>query len=54
MTVRKKGETMKRITKIEVTPAGYSIKKVRVVAYARVSTSRDEQLLSLEVQKAHY
>ena len=43
---------MTRITKIEasiVLP-----RKIRTAAYARVSTASDEQLLSLEVQKAHY
>lgn len=43
---------MAKITKIEATKA--VIKKVRVAAYARVSTSSDEQLLSLETQKEHY
>ncbi len=43
---------MTSITKIEAnTP---TLKKIRTAAYARVSTSSDEQLLSLEVQKAHY
>lgn len=44
---------MKKITKIDtvaqVTPA-----KLKVAAYARVSTSSEEQLLSLENQKLHY
>lgn len=45
---------MKRITKIEeIKNFGYK-KKLRVAAYARVSTGSDEQLLSLETQKAHY
>ncbi|MBV1757995.1 MAG: recombinase family protein [Dethiosulfatibacter sp.] len=45
---------MKRITKIEeVKDFGYK-KKLRVAAYARVSTGSDEQLLSLETQKVHY
>ncbi|GKU31438.1 recombinase family protein [Clostridium folliculivorans] len=45
---------MKRITKIEETKDfGYK-KKLRVAAYARVSTDSEEQLLSLETQKAHY
>lgn len=47
------GETMKRITKIE--PAKKtSKKKLRVAAYARVSTNRDDQLISLDAQKNHY
>ena len=43
---------MVKISKIEaIIP---SIKKVRVAAYARVSTNTEEQLLSLETQKEHY
>lgn len=54
MTVQKRGELMKRITKIEETKDfGYK-KKLRVAAYARVSTGSEEQLLSLETQKVHY
>ncbi len=45
---------MIRITKIESTPSFVRQKKVRVAAYARVSTDSDEQLLSLETQKEHY
>lgn len=45
---------MARITKIEATPSLVVKKKVRVAAYARVSTRSDEQLLSLETQKEHY
>lgn len=43
---------MKRITKIEAN-AG-SRKKLRVAAYARVSTDSAEQLVSLNAQKEHY
>lgn len=43
---------MTRITKIEASIA--LPRKIRTAAYARVSTASDEQLLSLEVQKAHY
>ena len=44
---------MKRVTKIEA--AGTKAKKkLRVAAYARVSTDSDKQLLSLETQKNHY
>lgn len=43
---------MKRITKIEA--AGGKKNKLRVAAYARVSTSSDEQLISLTTQKNHY
>lgn len=45
---------MKRITKIEENKALSKSKKIRVAAYCRVSTASDDQLISLEVQKAHY
>ncbi len=45
---------MKRITKIEENKALSVQKKIRVAAYCRVSTASDEQLISLEAQKAHY
>ena len=45
---------MKRITKIEENKSLSKIKKIRVAAYCRVSTASDDQLISLEVQKAHY
>lgn len=45
---------MKRITKIEEATAFGFNKKTRVAAYCRVSTASDEQLVSLETQKAHY
>lgn len=45
---------MARITKIEAKAKSSRGKKIRVAAYARVSTNSDEQLLSLEVQKEHY
>ena len=44
---------MKRITKIE-NKAAREKKKIRVAAYCRVSTDSDEQLISLDAQKAHY
>ena len=44
---------MKRITKIEAADTG-TAKKLRVAAYARVSTDSDEQLVSLDAQKNHY
>ena len=44
---------MKSITKIEAT-MGLIVHRLRVAVYARVSTSSDEQLLSLEAQKQHY
>lgn len=44
---------MSRITKIEAAKAK-SRKKLRVAAYARVSTDSNEQLISLETQKNHY
>ena len=43
---------MEKITKIEATQG--IKKKIRVAAYARVSTSSDEQLISFETQKEHY
>ena len=45
---------MKSITKIEGTKEIGSKKKLRVAAYARVSTGYDDQLVSLETQKNHY
>lgn len=45
---------MAKIRKIEATPSFTAQKKIRVAAYARVSTGSDEQLLSLETQKEHY
>lgn len=44
---------MKRITKVGAA-AEQPKRKLRVAAYARVSTGSEEQLLSLETQKAHY
>lgn len=44
---------MKRITKIEAAKTN-GRKKLRVAAYARVSTDSEEQLLSLDTQKHHY
>lgn len=44
---------MKRITKIE-SPQNRKKKKLRVAAYARVSTDSAEQLVSLNAQKEHY
>lgn len=44
----------KRITKINKVNAFGLQTKTRVAAYCRVSTSSDEQLVSLETQKAHY
>ena len=43
---------MARITKIE--PNKTVANKIKVVAYCRVSTDQNEQLLSLETQKVHY
>lgn len=44
---------MAKITKIEANKI-YIPKRIRVAAYARVSTDSNEQLLSLETQKEHY
>lgn len=53
-TTKQGGETVAKITKIESTPALSEVRKIRIAAYARVSTSSEEQLLSLETQKEHY
>ncbi|SHH59569.1 recombinase family protein [Clostridium grantii] len=45
---------MKRIIKIEENKMLSVKKKIRVAAYCRVSTASDEQLISLDAQKAHY
>lgn len=45
---------MKKVTKIEATTPKCSIRKIRVAAYARVSTSNIEQLESLETQTNHF
>lgn len=45
---------MKRITKIEESKSLGRQKKLRVAAYCRVSTASDDQLVSLQAQKAHY
>lgn len=44
---------MKKITKIDTVTQVEST-KLKVAAYVRVSTSSEEQLLSLENQKLHY
>ncbi len=41
-----------KIKKIDAQPQ--EIKKLRVAAYCRVSTASEEQLISLDAQKAHY
>ena len=53
-TTKVGGETVAKITKIEATSTGRVARKIRVAAYARVSTDSDEQLLSLKTQKEHY
>ena len=45
---------MATITKIDACNQNSPVNKIRVAAYARVSTDSSEQLLSLETQKAHY
>lgn len=45
---------MKKITKIEENKALLVKRKARAAAYCRVSTASDEQLISLDTQKAHY
>lgn len=55
MTYQKGGEWIKKITKIDGKKSASIIKpKLRVAAYARVSTDNTEQLISLEAQKVHY
>jgi len=54
VTDRKGCETMKKITKIEPAAATKKKRKRRVAAYCRVSTATEDQLVSLEAQKAHY
>jgi len=45
---------MKKITKIKENESVGTARKLQVAAYCRVSTANNEQLLSLEAQKAHY
>ncbi|NLH34453.1 MAG: recombinase family protein, partial [Lactococcus chungangensis] len=45
---------MKKITRIIDTKVLSVKKKIRVAAYCRVSTASEEQLISLDAQKAHY
>lgn len=45
---------IRRITKIEENKVLSNSRKICVAAYCRVSTASDEQLISLEAQKAHY
>jgi DNA invertase Pin-like site-specific DNA recombinase len=45
---------MKKIIKIEYAPEQKMLKRKRVAAYCRVSSSDDEQLISLDAQKQHY
>ena len=45
---------MKLITKIEPTASRGTTAKIRVVAYCRVSTGTEDQLISLQAQKNHY
>lgn len=43
---------MKRITEIEEDII--QKQKIRVAVYCRVSTASDDQIISLDTQKAHY
>jgi len=52
VTYQEGGEAMKKITKIEGNQDYIFKPKTRVVAYCRVSTDSDEQLVSLQAQKA--
>lgn len=43
-----------RITKIDAKKELFSNNKIRVAAYARLSITEEDQLISLEAQKAYY
>ncbi len=45
---------MKKVTKIQPSGVAKETEKLRVAAYARVSTNNDDQLVSLEAQKTYY
>src|SRR5690625_5253141 len=51
---RKEGEWMRKITTIDVVASSSVKPKQKVAAYIRVSTSNEEQLISLEAQRRHY
>lgn len=45
---------MRKITTLDVTTSSAVKQKQKVAAYIRVSTSNEEQLISLEAQRRHY
>src|SRR5690625_1062315 len=51
---RKEGEWMRKITTLDVTTSSAAKSKQKVAAYIRVSTSNEDQLISLEAQRRHY
>src|SRR5690625_5758473 len=51
---RKEGEWMRNITTLDMTTFSVVKPKQKVAAYIRVSTSNEEQLISLEAQRRHY
>src|SRR5690625_961377 len=51
---RKRGEWMRKITTLDMTTSSVVNPKQKVAAYIRVSTSTEEQLISLEAQRRHY
>lgn len=51
---RKEGEWMRKITTLDMTTFSVVKPKQKVAAYIRVSTSNEEQLISLEAQRRHY
>lgn len=51
---RKEVELMRKITTIDAVTSSAVKPKKKVAAYVRVSTSNEDQLISLEAQKKHY
>ena len=51
---RKEGEWMRKITTLDVKTSSEVKPKQKVAAYIRVSTSNEDQLISLEAQRRHY
>ena len=51
---RKGGEWMRKITTLDMTTFSVVKPKQKVAAYIRVSTSNEDQLISLEAQRRHY
>src|SRR5690625_3672037 len=51
---RREVEWMRKITTLDVTTSSAVKPKQKVAAYIRVSTSNQDQLISLEAQRRHY